>query len=160
MEQKFDYNSLPVRITTDENQKPFLKAILGDGLVETIRAFEKLFLKGISRSPIQNKPHIHEWIEKGRKIMPQFGYREFDLMECKTCFSKGVYWKGKVKVFERSEVCINLLHEHDWVFEYWSGLKHDKNGGWHRSEVASCECGKWAVRHYGNVENIILKDAK
>lgn len=44
-------------------------------------------------------------------------------------------------------------HQHSWEFQYFTG---NPNKG--QSDVNKCECGKWAVRHYGKSEFIILKD--
>lgn len=44
-------------------------------------------------------------------------------------------------------------HKHDWKYQYSTGNANDG-----KSQVSKCECGKWAVRHYGKSEMTILKD--
>jgi hypothetical protein len=44
-------------------------------------------------------------------------------------------------------------HKHDWKYQYNTGNAYDG-----KSQVSKCDCGKWAVRHYGQSEMIILAD--
>lgn len=42
-------------------------------------------------------------------------------------------------------------HVHQWRLEYRTGNVWDG-----KSDVCSCECGQWAVRHYGKAEYHLL----
>lgn len=45
----------------------------------------------------------------------------------------------------------NKTHEHIWKLEYRTGNPEDG-----KSEVCSCECGQWSVRHYGQADRVML----
>lgn len=100
-------------------------------------------------------PHKHTW-----KVLRTIGFgtwESYDVVECITCESKGRSQNGKIKVTERSEKAKHLPHECDWVFECRAGRPAGADKNTPMSEIYSCECGKSAVRHYGQVEMIILK---
>lgn len=42
-------------------------------------------------------------------------------------------------------------HQHEWKLQYRTGNAFDG-----KSEVCKCDCGQWAVRHYGQREYILL----
>lgn len=42
-------------------------------------------------------------------------------------------------------------HTHIWKLQYRTGNPEDG-----KSEVCRCECGQWAVRHYGKAEYHLL----
>jgi hypothetical protein len=44
-------------------------------------------------------------------------------------------------------------HKHEWKYQYSTSDPIDG-----KSQVSKCNCGKWAVRHYGQAEMIILAD--
>jgi len=45
-------------------------------------------------------------------------------------------------------------HQHDWKFQYSTG-----NPTQGKSQVCKCDCGRWAVRHYGDSEYTLLKES-
>lgn len=47
------------------------------------------------------------------------------------------------------------IHVHTWRTEYRTGKSI--NG---KSTVVSCECGQWAVHHYGTKEYVLLDPIK
>lgn len=46
-------------------------------------------------------------------------------------------------------------HIHEWRLEYRTGTPIEG-----KSEVCSCECGIWSVRHYGKAERHIINHGK
>ena len=101
------------------------------------------------------KPHKHDW-ERQNSIGAYYDANKYDIMKCKTCGSEGKRWRGQTQATKRTELCLSLPHEHDWCFEYFGGRKHDEDKNTPLSEVVSCECGQWAVKHYGETEYNLL----
>lgn len=44
------------------------------------------------------------------------------------------------------------IHKHSWEFQYQTGNMYDG-----KSTVYKCECGQWAVRHFGQSEYNLIK---
>lgn len=107
----------------------------------------------------QNKTltHTHKW--KPTYIDIHGGQRYV----CETCQSEGVkhsHHNFDMKVLIWSEKAKQLPHKHEWCFEYNAGRKLGAEKSTPMSKVCSCECGKWAVKHYGETEYQIMKDIK
>lgn len=57
------------------------------------------------------------------------------------------------RIFYKADVSpVKKEHRHDWKYQYSTGNANDG-----KSQVSKCDCGKWAVRHFGQAEIIILK---
>lgn len=117
------------------------------------------FVSGHVKNNKTPMPHKHEW-EFQYSIGAYWDASSYEVMKCKTCGSEGRKWRGKTKATKRTELCLSLPHEHDWCFEYHGGRKAGADKNTPMSEVVSCECGKWAVRHYGEKEYNLLADTK
>jgi hypothetical protein len=46
---------------------------------------------------------------------------------------------------------VKNVHKHKWILQYRTGNPLDG-----KSDVCKCECGQWAVRHYGKAEYHLL----
>lgn len=106
---------------------------------------------------IKPKPHKHNWIKTG-SVGAYWDSGHYVTVRCTTCDSTGIRWRGQTKATKRSELCKSLPHEHEWIFEYAGGRKADATKDTPMSHVHSCECGLWAVQHYGETEKIIIEN--
>ena len=101
--------------------------------------------------------HKHKW--KATRIDAYGGQRYV----CETCQSEGVkhsHHNFDMKVLTWSDKAKQLPHEHEWCFEYNGGRKAGADKSTLMSKVCSCECGKWAVKHYGETEYQLLADVR
>jgi len=119
-------------------------------LIKSIK--EKILSVQFSKN---KKPHKHKW--KPTRMDAYGGQRYI----CKTCGSEGVknprYHGDDIKVLVWSEKAQQLPHEHQWCFEYRGGRKKGASEDTPMSAFYSCECGQWAVRHFGEDEYQLLK---
>lgn len=89
--------------------------------------------------------HKHNWV---KTFIDAHGGQRY---ECSTCKSEGVehsHHRYYMKVIKRSEIAKLLPHQHEWCFEYTAGREVGASSSTPMSEIYSCECGQFAVKHH------------
>lgn len=116
-------------------------------LINRIREFFK--------APVPQYPtrHFHEWVFKYKT--GSYWTQQDEYYEC-ACGAESCI-RNNTRYFNPEKRGIHAIdpetHRHDWHFRYRTG--NAMNG---QSTVYECECGKFAVQHYGSAEYVLLKD--